>query len=227
MGRLKVVSVVCIMLVAYFTFIFHDALSFLSTVPNYGNENCKYIPGGLKGFEDITWYGNFALASQDDRAELWWKNRIHDLENGSIVLIDPVKESVRKLEMRGWPADVNFHPHGIHLYEKSLYVVNHAYKGGERVEILDLITDTDVWHLNYQQSVQFTDRFMSILNDLLVVAPGQFYVTQYLSQPASRTHGRTHSLISTFKFILEKIFTEISYVHFCEIGEGGKAKCRD
>lgn len=50
----------------------------------------------------------------------------------------------KKLEIKNWPSDVGFNPHGmdIHYASKSVYIVNHAMlSGGERVEVFTVNTD--------------------------------------------------------------------------------------
>ena len=81
----------------------------------FGFENWKVIKGE-KGIEDIVWFGEVALASQDDRIEFWHLNNL-DAPNGSIQILDPKADSMRKAEIKGWPEDIWFHPLEMNLYE--------------------------------------------------------------------------------------------------------------
>jgi hypothetical protein len=220
MRKLRVLVPIAILVLSYMVYTVITLFGPFNDVTFFGNENCKRIVGAV-GVEDFVWYQGVLLGSSDDRAELWERNNLN-IDDGAIVLIDIKSETTTRLPIEGFPPGVRFHPHGVSLYEDTIYVINHAYQGGERVDVLRI--HSDPWRLEYVTSARFEDRFLSNLNDLVVVAPGRFYITQYLSDPADPILGRDHSILAKMKIGLEKLFVPLSYVHLCDIKEG-RAKC--
>lgn len=69
--------------------------------------------------------------------------------------------------------------------DNTAYVVNHAYaKGGERIEVFDIVVNSDgfIYQLDYKYSITgdfFNENAMGVLNALTVVDTNKFYVTRW------------------------------------------------
>ena len=131
-----------IVTIAFIIYNANDILEFFKIIENVNNKNCKVIRGG-KGLEDFAQYdeGNLIGASNDN-LKLWELEQfgINKSENGKIFVFNLQTETLKLHEIKGFPADIAFHPHGIHLYKQAfIYVINHAYKyGGERIEVIKI-----------------------------------------------------------------------------------------
>jgi hypothetical protein len=107
------------------------------------------------------------------------------------------------LEIRSWPEEDKFHPHGIYWHSKTnrLYVINHAYDaGGERVEVIITTQKKDTIKLKYERSFAFQDKLMGSMNDLVVVGNGnEFYITQWLPFPHDMYTMKDHSILAQLR----------------------------
>jgi hypothetical protein len=81
------------------------------------------------------------------------------------------KIEIKTLPMNNFPSNVSFHPHGTYLYkDKYLYVINYAFdKGGERVEVFEVLSSRSGLELNYLPSIVYPSKFAGIFNDLVVI----------------------------------------------------------
>jgi hypothetical protein len=188
---------------------------------NNATLRCQLLADSVIGAEDITMLtSSIALVSSDDRLRLW---QISDYgpssmltPNGAMYALDLDGMTARRVDMRDYPFDVDFHPHGISVVrdtERSdrwlLYVVNHAYMhGGERIDVFD-VTLNSHYRIDDVRSAAVDMRFvrsivpdilqheaMGILNDLVVVdaSTDELYVTQWLSFP-DPVEGRSTSSV--------------------------------
>jgi hypothetical protein len=120
---------------------------------------------------------------------------------------------VRPLELKKFPKDIWFHPHGLYLYQDNLqrllYVINHAYQGGgERIEVFKVTGENyDEISVEYYQSIapEIFSGLLGILNDLVVIEPGKFYITQFRSF-SDCTDGDSQSLKCKFYWVMDMIF---------------------
>ncbi|CAM9912397.1 unnamed protein product, partial [Discosporangium mesarthrocarpum] len=113
---------------------------------HFGTEGCTHGPE-LPAIEDLSMvFDGVFLGSSDDRESLWYLAHAGPAQtpDGAIYAIWDVDAQVRqtpktwRLEMRNFPEDVAFHPHGLHFNRDTseIFVVNHAYaKGGERIDV--------------------------------------------------------------------------------------------
>ncbi|KAK3264044.1 hypothetical protein CYMTET_27194 [Cymbomonas tetramitiformis] len=168
-------------------------------------ENARSLDVGV---EDITYLDDrWALMSSDDRVQLWeTRDGVSTTPNGHILIFDHVNVASWPLELRNFPEDAAFHPHGIFIREeqtaRKLFVVNHAYsKGGERIDVFNITTKgvERPRHLNWEYFIApmiFQEEAMGVLNDLAVVSPSEFFVTQYHPLPDS-VNGRGQNSLFT------------------------------
>jgi hypothetical protein len=158
--------------------------------------NCKYWDSDAEGPEDITKYDHrTVLFSQGDFMSVYI---VGDLTvPGSIWAIydaDTDHYQASPLPISGFPEDIAFHPHGIHIREvaskKLLYVINHAYdRGGDRVEVFKIIAhpETSTLSLEYEYSIDIGPKWLGNLNDLIVPEDDHLLITHYIPYPDAET----------------------------------------
>jgi hypothetical protein len=81
-------------------------------------------------------------------------------------------------------------------------------------------------YLKFVESVRFDDRFNSIMNDLVVIAPDKFYITSYLPKPADPKTGRDMSILEKVKGVFTLLFSKSTGVHLCT-NNNGTAVCEE
>lgn len=135
---------------------------------------------------------------------------------------------VQKLPIANYPEGVDFHPHGIYIFDRTLYVINHAFdKGGERIDVFGIQTDGDddsendvPNRLDFHYSITsewMKEEMNGILNSLVVVAKNKFYITQF--QPTAHKSNNwlsveMQALVDFLKASLLGI--KNTYVWYCE-----------
>ena len=98
---------------------------------------------------------------------------------------DGDKDTLRKLDIEGWPIGVAFQPHGIYVLKEdaTLYVISHGMKqGGERIEVFNVVCDSkDIpISLKYLYSIhsdELNKNSYGALNSLVVVSKDKFFIT--------------------------------------------------
>ncbi|MDC3332939.1 hypothetical protein OAV62_01735 [bacterium] len=109
---------------------------------------------------------------------------IDERPNGTIAIYD-ANSSMKRFEMKVLSDPQDFHPHGLSLYHhedgsRSLYVINHRSSGEDTVEVFSV---DEANALHYVETIH--DSLFVSANDLVVVGPGQFY----LSNDTGATNG--------------------------------------
>ena len=112
----------------------------------------------------------------------------YKLVPGNLVLFDIGKKEFINLELKNFPKNINFFPHGMELYKnKYIYVINHGLnsKDGERIEVFEIIKENNkVSYLNYIRSIKLPEQFISATNGLAVVAEDDiFFSTSFPIHP--------------------------------------------
>ena len=91
------------------------------------------------------------IAGSSDNLKLWELEQygIEKTENGKIFVFDLQTETLQLHTVQGFPQEIAFHPHGVHLYKQAfLYVINHGYKyGGERIEVIKIQKESNSEYL--------------------------------------------------------------------------------
>ena len=97
---------------------------------------------------------------------------LDQLEQGGLFLLDLKEKKFKNLELKNFPKNLNFFPHGMELYKnKYIYVINHSLNSidGERFEIFEIIKEkNDVKYLNYIRSIKLPEEFHTATNGLAV-----------------------------------------------------------
>ena len=171
--KMKLYLVIFSLLAAAFSWIAFRAYIMLDLDKSkdlFNHKSCIRV-SNFPGVEDITMFKNVAIGCTGNLGEVIEQNNPNAVPNGSLVLIDPAKQTVSPIEIKGFPQDIAFHPHGMSLFEdRLLYVINHAFRnGGERVDVFQ-VSESPKIEVTYVRSIQFPSSTITTLNDLLVVA---------------------------------------------------------
>lgn len=106
----------------------------------------------------------------------------YKLNQGTLVLFDIKTKQLKNLELRNFPKNLNFFPHGMELYKnKYIYVINHGLNSidGERIEIFEIIKkNNDIEYLNYIKSIKLSEEFLSTTNGLAVVEEDDIFFSK-------------------------------------------------
>ena len=188
------------------------------------SENCTYYPG-LLGPEDIVNWNNIAIAISDDKSQLWYgKGKIEDVESGGFYAIFPKareKEGViKKIEIEGLPEKIKFHPHGIYLYQDKIYAINHAYnRGGERVEIFDIMKKGENVSLKYNDSILFEEKnLFGMFNDLAILNTQEFFISKWIAFPQiEKAMNLPETIWSFIRRNIYGLFLPSTYTYYCVI----------
>ena len=216
-----------IVLISYVIFLIIDFTG-INYNPRLFNEDLCSYHTGIIGAEDIVNYNGIPLISSDDRPKLMMQSDKYGVlktPSGSIYTIIPSNDNnqniiFQSIDLIDFPKDILFHPHGLSLHGNKLFVLNHAWeKGGERVEIFDIKTnDNNKLSLIYNNSVVFSDDFMGMFNDLLVLNQKEFFITT-LTNTVHSPKGT--NLPETFWKdqirLLRNIFLRETYVYYVNI----------
>jgi hypothetical protein len=136
------IKIQVVITIAYILYNVIDILEITKNVELKNDDNCHVIKGGL-GMEDFFQFDdNHLIGISNDNLNMWELHKIpySDIDNGSIVVFDIKNEKLTKYNVKNFPENVAFHPHGIYPYKNTfIYIINHAYnKGGERIEVVKI-----------------------------------------------------------------------------------------
>ena len=108
----------------------------------------------------------------------------YQLKQGTLVLFDIKTKQLKNLEIKNFPKNLNFFPHGMKLYKNIyIYIINHGLNSidGERIEIIELIKErNEIIYLKYIKSIKLPKQFISSTNNLSVVAEDDIFFTTSL-----------------------------------------------
>ena len=60
----------------------------------------------------------------------------HNYEKGSLIILNKTSEKLYNIEIENFPKNVPINPDGLDYLNGKLYVINHAYLEGERIEVI-------------------------------------------------------------------------------------------
>ena len=100
-------------------------------------------------------------------------------DKGTLVLFDIRKKQLKNLELKNFPKNLHFFPHGMELYKnKYIYVINHGFNSidGERFEIFEIVKEkNEVKYLNYIRSIKLPEEFHTATNGLAVAGEDDIF----------------------------------------------------
>ena len=148
--------------------------------------SCQKIFNSLPMEDFVKIDDNTIIASGANFKDLYFDFSIYNpgyqLEQGGLFLLDLKEKKFKNLELKNFPKNLNFFPHGMELYkDKYIYLINHGLNSidGERFEIFEIIKEkNDVKYLNYIKSIKLPEEFISSTNGLAVAGEDDIFFTK-------------------------------------------------
>ena len=121
----------------------------------------------------------------------------HIYEKGSIVIFNKTSEKIYNAEIENFPKNVPISPDGLDYYNGKLYVINHAYLEGERIEVIKVTFNP--LKLTYEKAFKFDETHFGKINSISVINDNIFYFSEWpmISLPLSKN-------ISKFRMFIYK-----------------------
>jgi hypothetical protein len=181
---MKIRKILLVLFVISTSFAVYRILNILEInkiVENLHDSSCEII-GDIPGPEDFHIFNEkYLITISDEKLKLFELKgyNVDNLPDGGIHLIDIESKRIIKLEIKDFPKNISFHPHGIYISNDELYIINHAYsRGGERVEVFKLediednflvkkIIDLNLKNKPFLDSFVDTDNWWSSFEKLL------------------------------------------------------------
>lgn len=147
------------------------------------SQDCKIIPSEnpIETFIPLT--NNLFIGGSTNYKERFrnLKYLNHIYEKGSIIVLDKNKEKIFDIEIENFPKNIPISPDGMDYYNGKLYVINHAYLEGERIEVFKV--SLDPLKLIYEKTFKFDDKYFGKFNSITVINNDIFYVSEWLTIP--------------------------------------------
>lgn len=147
------------------------------------SQDCKIIPSEnpIETFIPLT--NNLFIGGSTNYKERFrnLKYLNHIYEKGSIIVLDKNKEKIFDIEIENFPKNMPISPDGMDYYNGKLYVINHAYLEGERIEVFKV--SLDPLKLIYEKTFKFDDKYFGKFNSITVINNDIFYVSEWLTIP--------------------------------------------
>ena len=121
----------------------------------------------------------------------------HDYEKGTLIILNKTSGHLYNIEIENFPKNVPISPDGMDYYNGKLYVINHAFLEGERIEVIKV--SLNPLKLTYEKVFKFDENYFGKFNSIAVINDDIFYVSEWLTiaLPLSKN-------ISKFKLFLYK-----------------------
>lgn len=147
------------------------------------SQDCKIIPSEnpIETFIPLT--NNLFIGGSTNYKERFrnLKYLNHIYEKGSIIVLDKNKEKIFDIEIENFPKNMPISPDGMDYYNGKLYVINHAYLEGERIEVFKV--SLYPLKLIYEKTFKFGDKYFGKFNSITVINNDIFYVSEWLTIP--------------------------------------------
>ncbi len=98
----------------------------------------------------------------------------HIYEKGSIVIFNKTSEKIYNAEIENFPKNVPISPDGLDYYNGKLYVINHAYLEGERIEVIKVTFNP--LKLTYEKAFKFDETHFGKINSISVINDNIFII---------------------------------------------------
>ena len=129
----------------------------------------------------------------------------HDYEKGSLIILNKTSGHLYNIEIENFPKNMPISPDGMDYYNGKLYVINHAFLEGERIEVIKVFLNP--LKLTYIKAFTFDENYLGKFNSIAVVNDDIFYVSEWLTIALPLNKN-----ISMFKSFLYKYIDRIKRV---------------
>jgi hypothetical protein len=117
------------------------------------------------------------------------------------------------IEIENFPKDVPISPDGMDYYNGKLYVINHAFLEGERIEVFKV--SFNPLKLIFEKAFSFEENHLGQFNSITVINDDIFYVSEWTAIPLPLT--KNISLVT--KFLMKYYdFIKRNYIKVVHIG---------
>eukprot|EP00826_Nyctotherus_ovalis_P039713 TRINITY_DN3837_c0_g1_i11.p1 TRINITY_DN3837_c0_g1~~TRINITY_DN3837_c0_g1_i11.p1 ORF type:complete len:373 (-),score=76.80 TRINITY_DN3837_c0_g1_i11:712-1830(-) len=201
--KVKLCIGIFVALFAAFFYFLYNIFGYFRNDVYISMERCKYIPTP-HGPKDLQLFNNHIISAYNDRVQ-------HKEPSGILALSLELGEA-SLLELKDFPKDRVFNPHGTHMVHDTLYVINIDNKTKhDYVECFNISKGEKI-EAKYWRSIRFEKAYYNQLNGVYFVNSTLFYVT------ALRMHSGAEPLniVKGFKQFIRKS----THLLKCDIVDG-------
>ena len=153
MNKLIIFSSIIIIFISYLVYNEHSVMETFKTVDKINsskNQKCKVYPSenAIETFLPIT--DELFIGGSTNYKTRFYNFRYldHDYERGSLIIFNKTSEKIENIKIKNFPKNVPISPDGLDYYNGKLYIVNHAFLEGERVEVIKVsLNPLELTHL--------------------------------------------------------------------------------
>ena len=211
------IVIILISYMAYNEITIYDYFKKNEKINSSPSQDCKIIPseGPIETFIPIS--DNIFIGGSTNYKERYnnFKYLDHIYDKGSIIYLDKKKEKIFNIEIENFPKDIPISPDGMDYYNGKLYVINHAYLEGERIEVFKV--SLKPLKLIYEKTFKFEDKYFGKFNSIIVINDDIFYVSEWLTIPLPLTKN----ISFIYKFLLKyyDFFKRALKLRFCAMNQ--------
>ena len=186
---------------------FYEYFKAVSKINSSENQKCKLYPyeNPIETFIPLTEEIFVGGSTDYGKRFLNFKYLEHDYEKGSLAIFNKTSGKIFKAQIENFPKNVPISPDGLDFYNGKLYVINHAYLEGERIEVINM--SIKPLKLTYEKTFKFDKDYFGKFNSIAVINEDIFYVTSWLANALPLDKN-----ISKFKMFLYKYYDIIKRV---------------
>ena len=198
------ILIVLISYILYNEFTVFEYFKTVNKINSSKDQKCKVYPyeGPIETFiqlNDELFIGG-SVSYKTRFVNFKYLDHIYDL--GSIAIFNKTSEKIFKIEIENFPKNVPISPDGLDYYNGKLYVINHAYLEGERIEVIKV--SLNPLKLTYEKFFKFDENFFGKLNGISVINEDIFYISEWSILPLPLNKN-----ISKFRMFLYKYLDRI------------------
>ncbi|KAL4454284.1 hypothetical protein ABPG74_012241 [Tetrahymena malaccensis] len=228
---ISLIPIVFIAHVIHFLGIFSASLEYQEKY-----SDCEYVQ--VKGFdsvgpEDSVFYNkDILIAMQVNLHKIFQIESLETAKKGGFYAVYGIstgKLEAKKIQIKNYPDNIIFIPHGIYLRDSNyLHVINHSfYSGGERVDTFKIqLDEKGEVTLEYLHYTQMDEKFNGITNDIAFLTAERFLISDWMVFPAPLSGPKDQpAWQKVVTMIIQTLKIKTTYVWDCTYVQGGLATC--
>ena len=177
---------------------------------NFSNKTkCKKINSNQPIEDFVKINDEYIIGSSTTYLKLYYNYNYlnHKGEKGTLILLNLKNETLTEIPIENYPRKIPFNPHGISLLDGHLlYIINHAYTEGERIEVVNI--EFSPLKLKHVKSIKLPNKFFGTLNSIAVIDKNTFFFTTFriVNYPV---HKNELNFIKNFIINYSGLFTRL------------------
>ena len=177
---------------------------------NFSNKTkCKKINSNQPIEDFVKINDEYIIGSSTIYLKLYYNYNYlnHKGEKGTLILLNLKNETLTEIPIENYPRKIPFNPHGISLLDGHLlYIINHAYTEGERIEVVNI--EFSPLKLKHVKSIKLPNKFFGTLNSIAAIDKNTFFFTTYriINYPV---HKNEVNFIKNFIINYSGLFTRL------------------